>query len=365
MTPVSQLIWRHRERLVPGGGVLLVNPPADDLAVQLRGLGCAVECHCLSQASNAYQQARGIESRFSLEPGPSSARDHVILYQPREKPLLRMLLDYGVTLTRERGVFWLAGENQAGIRSAGRQLASFFEDWRKADSARHCALFEATRPRAGKVGAGDDWLARHFEAWSFEIRGRSFTIHSLPGVFAHGRLDAGTAVLLEALTSGASGEPVGGRVLDFACGAGTIGIALAGFRPDIELTLLDDAWPAIESTRRSLAANGLDAQVVASDGLTALKPGSQPPFDWIVSNPPFHAGVRQELSVARRFFRDARDWLAPSGRLCLVGNVHLPYGRWLSELFASVQVIAADHGYHVWLARQPAIRPHEEQARDS
>ena len=55
-----------------------------------------------------------------------------------------------------------------------------------------------------------------------------------PGVFSHGRLDAGTRALLEVMRR----FPVAGRrVLDFACGSGVIGAFLSALEPTARVGL--------------------------------------------------------------------------------------------------------------------------------
>lgn len=346
MTPVGQLIWRNRHRLGEGEGLLLIAPPADELPARLAAGGHVPEALCLSYGTHARLGAAGLPSQFAVTLPEAAHHRRIVLFQPREKALLGMLLDLCRSLLDADGELWLAGENRAGIKSAGRRLEEYFARSGKLDSARHCVLFAARGPAADPPFS----LERHLVNWEYQVAGKAITVRSLPGVFAHGRLDAGTRLLLESLTGVNARVRPGGRVLDFACGSGAIGLALTAVCPDVDLTLLDDSALALESARRSLAANGLTARLVPSDGLAALAEGDQPPFDWIVSNPPFHSGVRQELETARRFLLGCPRLLAPGGRLCLVANAHLPYGRWLPELFRTVQVIAADRGYNVWLA---------------
>lgn len=347
MTPVSQLIWRNRTRLDDARPALLVAPPEDDLGVRLQRDGLEPDLLCLSYAAHRRARDAGLSSAFGLEPPPDMKWPQIVLVQPREKALLELLLDLCRAVLEPGGTLLLAGENRAGIKSAGKRLGSHFSDWDKIDSARHCTLFRAEGP-----GSEAPYLLDvHITRWPMDLAGAELTVHSLPGVFAHGRLDAGTRLLLETLCAAPNGEAVSGRVLDFACGSGVIGAVLASRFPVTDLTLLDDFAPALESARRTLEANGLTGRLVASDGLAELLEESQDGrFDWMVSNPPFHRGVAQELDTAQCFIRNSRRVLAPGGCLCLVANVHLPYGRWLSELYGDVQVIAANREYNVWLA---------------
>lgn len=344
MTPVGQLIWRNRHRLEGSQRLLLIAPPDGELPVRLARSGLAPEAISLSHGVHRRLEAVRVPSRFSLVAPRTDPYDTIVLFQPREKALLEMLLELGGSLLSPSGALWLAGENRAGIKSCGKRLALLFEHVRKLDAARHCTLFLARGPRPGESFSIDE----HVTEWQFETCDEIIRVCDLPGVFARGRLDPGTRLLLQAL--GAVQPKPGGRILDFACGSGVIGLTLAKLAASCELTLVDDALPAIESTRRSLKANGVEARVVASEGLSGLLRAPGCLFDWIVSNPPFHSGVRLELDVTRRFLADCRRLMAPGGRLCLVANAHLPYGDWLPELFATVQVLAADRAYNVWLA---------------
>ena len=58
-----------------------------------------------------------------------------------------------------------------------------------------------------------------------------------------------------------------GSVLDFGCGAGVLGATLKRRYPHSQLTLLDVDAFAVESSRLTLAANGLEAEVIAGDGI--------------------------------------------------------------------------------------------------
>ena len=353
MTPPGQLIWRNHHRLNKEEPLLLVALPADDLAARLTVEGFGPQALCLSCAAQERMEAAGVKSTFGLatpDAAPYTAPyATIVLFQPRERALLDMLLEFCGSLMDPAGELWLVGENRAGIKSADKRLGDHFARSAKLDSARHCTLFSARVPKANRTFCLDD----HVEAWPLESAGRSLTVSSLPGVFAHGRLDAGTRLLLRALTGPGREISISGRVLDFACGSGAIGLALAAAFPDAELTLLDDSALALESARRTFDVNGIEARLVASNGLSGLLRSGEALFDWIVSNPPFHAGVRQETGIARKFLSDCPRLLRPRGRLCLVANAHLPYGRWLAELFDHVQVLAAGPGYNIWLALGP------------
>ena len=267
----------------------------------------------------------------------------VVLFLPREKQRLAMLLHALADAMAPGSTLWLVGENKGGIKSAPRHLRKFFDRVTALDNARHCGLLEACGPTPEQPFT----LAQYLTAWSTHYAGREIALRSLPGVFAHGRLDPGTAMLLEVLER----LRPQGRILDFACGSGVVGIALLAAAEHSSLTLLDSSALAIESSRQSLEANRLRAQLLPSDGLAELAAASPAPYDWIVSNPPFHRGVASDLDVAADFFRCAGTFLTENGKIVIVFNRHLPYSRWLHQRFDAVERLAENDEYVVIQAR--------------
>lgn len=165
---------------------------------------------------------------------------------------------------------------------------------------------------------------------------------SLPGVFSHGRLDRGSALLLEHL----DGLPASGRLLDFGCGAGVLGATLKRRYPQSELFLLDVDAFALESSRLTLAANGLEAMLIAGDGIDAA------PFELsaIVSNPPFHHGVHTSYEASEALLERAARHLAAGGELRLVANAFLRYPPLIEAHLGHCQTLAEADGFRIYRA---------------
>ena len=97
-----------------------------------------------------------------------------------------------------------------------------------------------------------------------------------------------------------------------------------------------------------MALNGVaPGRIAASDGYSDVR-GT---FDLIVTNPPFHAGVKTELSVTERMIRESGRFLMPGGRLVLVANAFLRYPGVLRESFSEVRELAENASYRVFEAR--------------
>jgi len=340
MDAIGEVVLRNRER-VGSGPVLLVDPPRDALAAHLAAFGLSVRASHQDFGDAAWSARHGVDGRFEPVPSPDPADRPVLLRLPREKARFEMVLHALAAGLDPAARLWVVGEKRAGINSAPSRLVQRFDRVAKLDTARHCALYEASAPLPATAFDLDDYA----EDQTIEALGQSLSLCSLPGVFAHGRVDPGTALLLQAL------EPLAirGRVLDFACGNGVIGLALLAREPTLDLTLLDTSALALEASRRSLRRNGLQARLLASDGL-AEAVGA---FDWIVSNPPFHRGVDNDLDIAAGFFARAGTFLRRDGRIVVVFNRHLPYARWMRERFRNVEPLVQGREFTVMMASEP------------
>jgi len=338
---VSQIIERNLHRREACGSGLWINPEKDDFWRKAR-LSCP-SIKLFSQEHGAYRflQQSGADIEFAAFPQASGGKyEWIILNLPRQKALLKMMLDCAANLLAENGVLWLAGENKAGIKSADRLLKLYFGRVKKLDNARHCTLYEA-----GQVLGNKFFDSRAYrEEWSLDCGSSKITVASYPGVFAHGRLDSGTALLLDTLIE----ISVEGDVLDFACGAGVIGTSIAARSEHSNVTLLDSNALALKACEETLAVNHLSGSVLASDGLSELT-GT---FDLIVSNPPVHEGVKTDNHFSIRLLEAVHEHIKPGGMLVMVANIHLPYENWLSQKFRHCKQMAANDHYKVILAKK-------------
>ena len=213
---------------------------------------------------------------------------------------------------------------------------------RKIDAARHCVLYEARHPRKDLPFDLDEYRV----TWSLDAAGRPLTISSLPGVFAHGTLDPGTALLLGCLEQLAQARPR--CALDLGCGAGVIGAALLCWLPDVDLTLVDNSALALDAANATLMANGMRARCLASDGFHNV----DGQYDLVITNPPFHEGHRERTDLGTGVFEGVRNFLNPRGQLVMVVNRHLPWQNWMDRTFGAHEILARDSRYQVLVGRR-------------
>ncbi|WP_166261037.1 methyltransferase [Marinobacter salicampi] len=271
--------------------------------------------------------------------------DTAVVFLPKARPELTLRLALARHLLGDGGRVLLIGEKREGIAGAVKQLRIEDAGARKLDSARHCQVWQA---RLAPADAGFDpaqWLDWH----TVDMAGTSVKVANLPGIFSAGHLDAGTRVLLEAL----AGANLSGPVLDFACGAGTIGAWLhAHTGGALSADGIDVQAQAVYCARRTYERAGVSGHITAADGL----PDGLGQYATVITNPPFHTGVQTDTTMTARFLQGISRHLAPGGQLLLVANAFLPYRDLMEQHIGPCQVLAGDRKFTVYRASLPAGR---------
>jgi 16S rRNA (guanine1207-N2)-methyltransferase len=165
---------------------------------------------------------------------------------------------------------------------------------------------------------------------------------SQPGVFQWDRIDPGTALLSTRLGG------LAGRGADLGCGVGVLGRTLLADAQVSGLVGVDVDRRAVECARRNLDQDPR-AEFLWADARTA-ELGAD--LDFVVSNPPFHTGGREDRTLGQAFVRRAAALLRKGGVMRLVANRHLPYEATLTEAFGRFSVLAEADGYKVLEARR-------------
>ncbi len=337
LTAPSQLVLRNIEQL-PAGDLLLVNPPADGLVRNLASRS-DIRAHLFSQdmADTRALQAQGLTVEFGAVPTGEIHYNAALLFHPKEKALADFLLFMARAQLAAGGALWLVGENNGGIRATAKRLQAAGIAVEKRDSARHCQLVLVTPKTTGAAFALEDWL----DVLAIDIGAESLAVAALPGVFSAGRLDEGTALLLETFVA-----PIAGRVLDMGCGAGVIGATLKKRNPALAVDMVDNSALAVTASEWTLRESGLSARVHASDGFSAVT-GT---YNWIISNPPFHDGIATDYRFTEKFIADAKRFLKPGGRLRIVANAHLGYAPRIEQVFGNCRTVAETTRFRVYEA---------------
>ncbi|MGN6783083.1 MAG: class I SAM-dependent methyltransferase [Marmoricola sp.] len=163
------------------------------------------------------------------------------------------------------------------------------------------------------------------------------------GVFARGRLDVGTGVLLREV-----GPPVDARrVLDLGCGYGVIGLAVAVAVPGVHVTAVDVNERALLLARENAAALGV------ADRFHAGTPDTLPAeeYDEIWSNPPIRIGKAALHALLLHWLPRLR----PGGRAVMVVGKNLgadSLATWLTDQGWPTSKLASAKGFRVLEVRR-------------
>lgn len=334
---VAQVVstWLDREGL-PAGGERVLVVDDDDGGVE----------RAVTRAGGTVLpwRRRALEGRPATPWPPEGEVDLAVLRLPRAWADFAMQVDAALCRLRPGGRLWLTGGNDEGIKSAPRHLAEATGGamgeaetlWIK----HRVRILEAVRPAQVP-------LRGSLAAWRQEVtldlpRVGPRTLASYPGLFAHGRLDDGSAMLLGVLPDVAPGA----RVLDMGCGAGALAVALAARQPRARLFLADVDAVALVAARENVPG----AQYLLGDGWGAVELGAR--FDLVISNPPLHRGHAEDRGVLDALVQQAPMRLVSGGSLVLVTWRMAGISAALREAFPRAEVLAEDGHFQVWRAPQ-------------
>ena len=178
---------------------------------------------------------------------------------------------------------------------------------------------------------------------AFPYRGYGLNFMTDAGVFSKGELDVGSRLLLDALPA------LTGDVLDLGCGWGAIGVAIAKANKNARVTMADVNHRALDLCRANCERNGVTAEVIESDGMSAVMGRT---FDAVVTNPPIRAGKQ----VIYKMFADTAVSLNEGGALYLV--IRKQQGaescvKYLKTLYNEVEKLDKSAGFWVLKASEP------------
>ena len=263
----------------------------------------------------------------------------VLVLPPRQRDEARALLVRAIESVAPGGRVLACMPNNEGARSGEVDLARLAGPLQSL-SKNHCRVFW-TAP-LGADGVLDPELAAHWRAADAPRPILDGRFVSRPGVFAWDRIDAASALLAEHLPASLSGLGA-----DLGCGYGYLASAvLARCGGVTGLDLYEAEARALDLARINLQS--FADRVALQFHWHDVTAGLPQRYDFIVSNPPFHAQGRADRpDIGKRFIAAAAAALQPGGQLWLVANRHLPYEAVLDASFGSVRTLAQRDGFKV------------------
>ncbi len=139
------------------------------------------------------------------------------------------------------------------------------------------------------------------------INNQEYTFISDNGVFSKNYLDFGTRTLLENLDL----NTIKGKVLDFGCGYGPIGIFIKK-NTNSQVDMIDINKRSLTLAKENAKLNQVDVNIFESDVYSNVKEK----YDFIITNPPIRVGKE----ILYRILFEATNYLKNNGQLWLVIN---------------------------------------------
>ncbi len=182
----------------------------------------------------------------------------------------------------------------------------------------------------------DDTLKSKIQKSQAIIGNEKFTFYTDNGVFSKKGLDFGTRTLLETIET----EQIHGRVLDFGCGYGPIGIYIA-HKTNAEVHMIDVNRRSLELARKNVSTNHVNVQIYESNFYENVN-GM---FDFIISNPPIRVGKKMLYEILEH----AKRYLKQDGELWIV--IHKDQGAKTTmeflKQFYTVELKNKNKGFYI------------------
>lgn len=265
----------------------------------------------------------------------------VLVLPPRQREEARALFALALSRVAPGGRVLAAMPNDAGAKSGQADFEALFGAC-TVMSKHKCRVFWA------EAGAGvDAALAQQWGALDAPraILGGRYT--SRPGVFAWDRIDPASALLARHLPASLAGHGA-----DLGAGWGFLSDAVLAQCPQVQaLDVIEAERRALDCARLNLARH--EGRVALDYRWHDVTAGLPRRYDFVISNPPFHAldGTARP-DIGRAFIAAAADALVPGGTLWLVANRQLPYEEGLGARFGDVRLLAQEQGFKVVTARR-------------
>ena len=297
-----------------------------------------VDIHMQLQARNQ----RSIFSDFDLS-GLANV-DKIFFPVAKEKAVCEHIFASALSLLPVGGELLLLGKKNEGIKSYGEHLKSISGiSLSSKKYGEQYALCARLRERTQTTTAFCDY-ARLRQVYELQCAGRHYQIWSKPGVFCWDRMDAGSQFLLDTLSQHPEIQALirDRAAFDLGCGSACLSMMLDAYGA-ASIFASDNNAAALLATQKSLDENSLSGMVIASDCGDQV----EDTFDFIVCNPPFHAGFAHSRELTAKFAAATARLLAKDGCAVFVCNAFVGIEREFEHRHMSIQILANDTRYKV------------------
>lgn len=296
------------------------------------------------QCLQSYRPLADDLTRLGFAPvvGVAAPLDLAMVFATKHKEEVLYHLALAAEALVEGGMLIISAANTLGAPSLERRCAELMGN-AESYSKHKCRVIHAVKQPAGLNQTLLDAWRRAGEMRQLSATG----LYSCPGLFSWKTIDPGSRLLAAQLPA-----DLAGRGADLGAGYGYLSREALRRAPGItELHL-------VEAERKALDAAGLNLQGLAGGrplqfhwaDITAGLPFGG--LDFVLMNPPFHAGRGAVPALGRAFVRAALMALKPGGRLFMIANRHLPYEGEIQAQSGAILSAVQEQGFKVLVARR-------------
>lgn len=187
----------------------------------------------------------------------------------------------------------------------------------------------------------DDELISKEKVTKAIINNQTYSFTTDYGVFSKKGLDFGTRTLLVTLDV----NKLSGKILDFGCGYGPIGIYIAS-NCEAEVHMIDINRRSLELARKNVNLNHVNVRIYESD----IYSNVTDKFDFIISNPPIRVGKKILYEILFKAIEHLKD----NGELWIVINKDQGAKSVMKDLEKEylVELKSKNKGFYVICARK-------------
>ena len=290
---------------------------------------------CLQSFKPFYDELK--HTGFSIIQHSQKTYPVVLVLPPPQRDESRALFAQALQRVNEDGLVVVSMQNSTGAKSGENDLRQLAPNL-QSTSKNKCRVFWVNKKNVNEVLL-QDWLMldvpRRIESTGFISR---------PGIFAWDRIDIASQLLAEHLP-----KDLAGHGADLGAGLGYLTHRVLSQCENVKaMDVYEAEARALECAKSNLATyeKSIELYYCWHD----VVQGVQGPYDFVISNPPFHQGALEVQAIGQAFIEAAAKSLKPKGRFYMVANRHLPYEAVLKKHFSQVNVLAIREGFKVFAA---------------
>ncbi len=290
-----------------------------------------------------WAEQAGLEAVFSdfcPDSLPGQRRWSQAVYRTsKEKRVSRYVLGWLPQKIEPGGSLYLIGHKQEGIKSY-LTMAREFWGVKPIRVAREqgTEVWRFERPAVIPVAPEDDYP---------DVRPLHDGLMTKPGVFGWQKVDAGSALLLDALGQARADTPNGLRWLDLGCGYGYLSAGIWRRFAPAWVSATDNNAAALKACAATFEALAIAGEVIGGDAADSVPAAS---VDRVICNPPFHRGFEVSSPITEHFLAAASRCLKPGGEAYFVVNAFVPLAR-KAEAFGGIRELLATPQFKVFAWR--------------